>query len=135
VVLDTNVLISAYRFGGKPRAILDLAEERAFIALTSDPLKNELARVLAEKFFMPRDLIAEICSPLWEVAEWIDTRLHVELCSDEADNRVLECALEGNARYIVTGDRHLLDLSPIEGLAIVPPDRFLTLLRDSGSIS
>jgi putative PIN family toxin of toxin-antitoxin system len=135
VVLDTNVLISAYQFGGKPKAILDLAEEMAFVALTSDPLRNELARVLAEKFFMPHDLIVGLCSRLWDVSEWVDPRTRVDLCQDEADNRVLECALEGNAGYIVTGDRHLLDLKPIEGLVILLPDRFLGLFRLPGSAS
>ena len=40
--LDTNVLVSAYRFGGKPKAILELAEEMAFVTLISGPLKSEL---------------------------------------------------------------------------------------------
>jgi uncharacterized protein len=129
VVLDTNVLVSAYRFGGKPKAILELAEEMAFVPLISEPLKGELVRVLEEKFFMPRTLVTELCSYLWEVSEWVDPKIQIHLCADEPDNRVLECALEGKAGYIVTGDRHLLNLPPIKGLAILTPDKFLASLR------
>lgn len=129
MVLDTNVLVSAYRSGGKPKAILELAEEMAFVPLISEPLKSELVRVLEEKFFMPRTLVTEICSPLWEVSERVDPKIQIDLCPDEPDNRVLECAFEGKADYIVTGDRHLLNLPPIEGLAILTPDKFLARLR------
>lgn len=135
VVLDTNVLISGYRFGGKPEAILELAAGEAFVLLTSAPLRNELVHVLADKFQMPHQLISEICSRLWEVSEWIEPEIDVDLCPDEPDNRVLECALSGNAGYIVTGDRHLLNLQPIEGLAILTPDAFLTRFRAAGAAS
>lgn len=131
MVLDTKVLISAYRFGGKPKAILELAEALAFVPLISEPLKSELVRVLEEKFFMPRTLITEICSPLWEVSEWVEPKIQIDLCPDEPDNRVLECALGGKAGYIVPGDRHLLNLPLIERLAILTPDIFLARLRAS----
>jgi putative PIN family toxin of toxin-antitoxin system len=135
VVLDTNVLISGIRFGGKPEAILELAGCEAFILLTSKPLKNELVRVLTIKFHMPRQLIAETCARLWEVSECIDPQIRLDLCPDEADNRVIECAIEGNAGYIVTGDRHLLNMQPIEGLAILTPDAFLAQFHASGTAS
>jgi putative PIN family toxin of toxin-antitoxin system len=129
VVLDTNILISAFRFGGKPKAILELTLDKALLALTSEPLKDELVRLLARKFFMKPGLIEEICAPLWEVSEWIEPKIRLNLCPDEPDNRVLECALEGHAAYIVTGDRHLLNLRPMKGLVILTPDAFLAQLR------
>lgn len=134
-MLDTNVLISAFQFGGKPEMILELAYDGVFISLTSEPLRNELTRVLTEKFFIAPKLIAETCAPLWDVSEWIDPKIRLNLCPDEPDNRVLECALEGYARYIVTGDRHLLNLRPIKGLVILTPDAFLAHLRATGGAS
>jgi putative PIN family toxin of toxin-antitoxin system len=130
-VLDTNVLISAYQFGGKPETILEMAHDAIFISLISEPLKIELVRVLTYKFLVAPELIAETCSRLWEVSEWIDPQKRLDLCSDEPDNRVLECALEGNAQYIVTGDRHLLHLPPIEGIAILEPAEFLVRFYDA----
>jgi len=46
------------------------------------------------------------------------------------DNRILECALEGKAEYIISGDkRHLLPLGEYEGIRILSPDEFLRLIR------
>lgn len=48
---------------------------------------------------------------------------------DPGDNKVLECAAAGGADYIVSGDRHLLDLKEYRGIVILPPAGFLTLLE------
>jgi len=74
VVLDTNVLVSAYQFGGKPEQILQLAESESFVSLASDPLKIELARILAEKFLMSRSLVLATCTAFWQVAERIEPK-------------------------------------------------------------
>jgi predicted nucleic acid-binding protein len=61
VVLDTNVLISAYRFGGKPQSILLLAQSGAFLPLTSTALRIELSDVLNVKFHMEDQAIRNLC--------------------------------------------------------------------------
>jgi putative PIN family toxin of toxin-antitoxin system len=129
VVLDTNVYISALRYGGKPKLVLDLAIEGKLHLLVSTPLKLELERVLRDKFSYSSHEVAATAAFLWRNAEAILPRHRLDLCPDEPDNRVLECALEGRAAFIVTGDRHLLNLPPIEGLTILPPDAFLALFR------
>lgn len=96
-------------------------------------LKDELIGVLSCKFQMSRQFIDETCTRLWKVAERVEPETQVSLCPDEDDNRVLECALEGNAAYIVTGDRHLLNLAPIEGLEILTPGAFLERFHADGS--
>jgi putative PIN family toxin of toxin-antitoxin system len=129
VVLDTNVLISAYRFGGKPQSILLLAQSGAFLPLTSTPLRIELSDVLNVKFQMEDQAIRNLCALFWQTAEWIEPRRQIHICSDEDDNRVLECALEGYADFIVTGDRHLLDLAHLPDFTILKPDAFLALFQ------
>ncbi|MGA2168425.1 MAG: putative toxin-antitoxin system toxin component, PIN family [Terracidiphilus sp.] len=113
IVLDTNIYVSALLYRGKPKQVLDVALSANCRLLISTPLKLELERVLRDKFrFTPRELAANAGS-LWSNAEWIAPRSRLDLCLDESDNRVLECALEGKARFVVTGDRHLLNLPPI----------------------
>ncbi len=48
---------------------------------------------------------------------------------DLDDNRILECAVEGNANYIISGDRHLLDLGRYRGIEIITTSEFLALLE------
>ena len=45
--------------------------------------------------------------------------------SDPADNKVLECALEGKAQYTISGDNHLLRLKAFMGIRIVTAAEFL----------
>jgi predicted nucleic acid-binding protein len=49
---------------------------------------------------------------------------------DEADNRILECAVAGNADFIVSGDRHLLSLKEFRDIPIVRAAEFLSRLED-----
>jgi hypothetical protein len=126
IVFDTNVYVSAFLYGGKPKQVLELALAGQVQLLISMPLKLELQRVLRDKFcFTPRELALNT-DTLWKQAEWIDPRRRLNLCPDEPDNRVLECAMEGHADFIVTGDRDLLNLPAIEGLAILTPAAFLS---------
>jgi len=48
--------------------------------------------------------------------------------SDDADNRILECALTGKADFIISGNHHLLDLGEYEDIKIVSPKGFLKYL-------
>ena len=58
-------------------------------------------------------------------------KLQVRVIADDPDdNAVLACAKEGNAAYIVTGDRDLLSLGDYEGITIVTPVQFLRTLAE-----
>ncbi|MDI6711384.1 MAG: putative toxin-antitoxin system toxin component, PIN family [Bacillota bacterium] len=121
-VLDTNVLLSALIFpGGPPDKAFRLAMQRRYTLLTSDFILEELERVLRLKFgLLITDTAAEIVPPA--------ARLHVvEAC--DGDNRILECAVDGRASHLVTGDRkHLYPLRHFEGIRIVLPSEFLGII-------
>ena len=44
---------------------------------------------------------------------------------DPTDNIFLECALDGGANFIISGDRHLLDIEVYKGIEIVRAKEFL----------
>jgi len=60
--------------------------------------------------------------------DYFDTNLHV--VSDETDNQFLELAVEGNAQYIVSVDKHLRRLISYKGIDIVKADIFFELMQD-----
>jgi putative PIN family toxin of toxin-antitoxin system len=126
-VVDTNVFISAFLFRGKPAEVLQLAEARAFTLIVSALLRLEVEEVLSQKFRWPAPLILRACSPLWKVAAWVAPTQQIEDCPDPDDNRVLECAVEGKAHCIVTGDHHLLDMRRFRGITILTVDDFLRI--------
>ncbi|HZB87622.1 MAG TPA: putative toxin-antitoxin system toxin component, PIN family [Terracidiphilus sp.] len=132
VVLDTNVYVSALLFGGKPGRVVRLAEWGAFTLLISAPLRAEVEDVLARKFGYARAMIRKACEPIWNIAERIEPAFRVDLCRDPADNRVLECAITGEAHCIVTGDRDLLDLPAVTAYRILRPEEFLQAMDAAG---
>jgi len=135
VVLDTNVLVSALLSSkGKAAEIVRRWESGAFEAASSPALIQELARALGyervRKYTRLTSLELETFIRYLHVAMTVvspEVSLDV-IQKDFADNRVLECALESGAGYIVTGDEHLLELKEYRGIVILTPASFLTLL-------
>jgi putative PIN family toxin of toxin-antitoxin system len=129
-VLDTNVYISAIMFGGKPEIIRRLAKEGKIQVLISEAIILEIAEVLRRKFDWESRDILQIIDDIRESTVLAIPRQNINLIKeDDADNRVLECALEGEAQYVVSGDkRHLLPLEIYRGVRILTPDQFLRLL-------
>jgi putative PIN family toxin of toxin-antitoxin system len=126
VVVDTNVYISALMFGGLPGSFLDLAFLRLFVLLISPALLDELDEKLRFKFGVSAKDTAMIRAKLEGTAEVVRPYKMLHVIKDDLDdNRVLECAVEGEADYIVTGDRHLLKLGVHEGISIVTVRQFL----------
>ena len=54
---------------------------------------------------------------------------HIEVCRYTKYNMVLELAVSGGARHIVTGDADLLGLNPFRGIVIASPDAFVASIR------
>lgn len=119
VVLDRNILISALIFPGKQaeKAIFRLIEGRDRL-LISKPIINEVLEVMARKFGRDREEMARVAVLLAELGEIVRPRRRLQALKDEADNRILECAVRGRAAVIVTGDRAMLELSSFEGIRI-----------------
>jgi uncharacterized protein len=51
----------------------------------------------------------------------------ITVCRDSKDNHILDLAVQGSARYIITGDADLLALHPFQGVLILSPTAFLEL--------
>ena len=47
---------------------------------------------------------------------------------DPDDDKILECAVTGAATYVVSGDRHLLNMKEYQGIAIIRAHEFLALV-------
>ncbi|MGO8693509.1 MAG: putative toxin-antitoxin system toxin component, PIN family [Rectinemataceae bacterium] len=131
VVLDTNVIISAVLFGGKPRLILEAALAGHFELFLSDAMVDELHDVLRRpKFSLPGQAIQAIISELRLLAHWVLPRRHFDIVAEDPDDdRVIECAIEAEADYIVSGDRHLRKLGGWEKTRILSPEAFVEILE------
>lgn len=128
VVFDTNVFVSAFVVPGShgERALL-LAQANRFELHTSVAILTETARVLRRKFDQDEDDIKQALRQISHTAVVSKPTSKLGVVDDEADNRILECALDTRADLVVTGDRHLLKLRRFEGIPIVRLADFLRL--------
>ena len=128
VVIDTNVLISATFWTGSPKRLLNRVRQGRLVFLTSDLILEELKTVLMrqDKPFKLTDQEArKVVDAIAELAEKVSVRQTLTVCKHEADNRILECAAQGKADYIITGDNHLLGMKSFGGTQIVTVTDFL----------
>jgi len=121
IVIDTNVLISAIFWPGKPKQLLNAVRRGEIIFISSESLLEELKGVLISlvKPFRLGEAEADlIIGHLKEISNVVHPKREIHVCRDEADNRVLECVLDGQADFIITGDKDLLELGIFEGIKI-----------------
>jgi len=132
VVADTNVYISAILFGGKPERLRVLARERRITLLVSEDILAEIALILKRKFDWPDTQIDYTLEGLRAITTLTTPREQLNIIADhEPDNRFLECAVEGKADFIVSGDkRHLLPVKEFRGIRIITVGAFLDLIEE-----
>lgn len=131
VILDSNVLISAYVFGGKPEVILKKIIQEQIQGVTSPILISEFLEVLRKKFYVISSDILEIENYIEELFEIVYPKITLRVQKDDDDNRVLEAASEGECKYIITGDKELLKLGVYQDIKIVTADQFLKILEEN----
>jgi putative PIN family toxin of toxin-antitoxin system len=120
VVLDTNILISAFIFpGGPPEQVFQMAVTRDIALGISAPLLDELSGVLRDKFKCSSRMLAEVAALVQGCCTIVEPVRRLRVIPDDPDNRVLECASTFGADYIVSGDRHLLNFKQYQTIKIV----------------
>lgn len=130
VVFDSNVYISALLFDGPPRQILELAIKREVVLIASDAIIDETAAKLKDKFSWPDHRIEQFVRAMSRLAELHNPKKRLSVVSDESDNRILECATDGEANLIISGDKHLLKLKTFQNIPIQKP-KYLTYLVET----
>ena len=130
VVIDSNVFISAFFWGGSPRRVLERAVRGNDELLVCREILDEIAVVMRRpKFGVDPVFIDYFLKSIEEIARPAPIAQPVPLiCRDPQDNKILACAAAGRAEFIVTGDEDLLVLKEYAGMKIVSADDYLKLL-------
>ena len=126
IVIDTNVIASAIFFGGKPRELLELLMQRRLDVYASPEIISEYQETCDE--LVSRYPVRPVLLPLNQIiaaCRLIKTRSKVSVCRDPDDNKFIECAVDTDCIYIVSGDKDLLSVKEYEGIQIVTVADFL----------
>lgn len=126
VVLDANVVISAFLFGGEPRLALERVIDGSVQGFTSLSILDEIREVLQRpKFRLSARQAQMFIRELHDVFGVVNAVKCVKVIdADPDDNKILECAVAADAGIIVSGDAHLLDLAIWRSIRIITPAIF-----------
>jgi putative PIN family toxin of toxin-antitoxin system len=128
IVLDTNVLMSGIFFGGVPGRILEAWSAGDLELLLSPEILQEYQRVgadLALRYPERASALAPVLALISMNAVLVEARpLRKQVSADASDDVFLAAARSGSAQVVVSGDRHLLDVSGWEGVIVMTPRQF-----------
>lgn len=126
-MVDTNVIVSALLWKGKPLEVLKLAIEKEFEVFTSPEILREVGKVLT---YPHLPFLSEEAKEIFSILLKSFTIVHPKkrlnvVKEDPNDNMFLECAVEVKADYLITGDKHLLKLKKFKDTKILNSKEFL----------
>lgn len=129
-VLDTNILVSAAIARGNEFELLELAKEGRYELILSTGILEEFEGVVSqERFGFTKNIREEIINNVIKIAKIVDPKGKIDAVKEDPDdNKIIECALEGKADYIISGDKHLLKLGKFQGIEVITTTKFLELL-------
>ena len=132
LVLDTNIYISAFLWGGKPKEILERAIEGKDEVFISRAIKDEIFEVLKRPSFKVNETAIEaLMREIEDISELVIVTERIErLCRDIDDNAIIECAVGAEAEYIITGDNDLLVLKSYRKIKIVNTSEYLRIIEE-----
>jgi len=130
ITLDTNVIVSALISPGTSRQVLELARSGAVILVLSPFILEETAGVLRTKMGWEEGMIRTALGMIKGFSTLVRSQESLSVVTeDEQDNRIVECAVSGQAHFLVSGDRHILSLGEYKGIRFLPPRDLLKTLR------
>jgi putative PIN family toxin of toxin-antitoxin system len=133
VVFDTNILLSAiFSPTGSPFLCLQLAQNEMVYSVTCQEILDEFQEKLQGKFSRTLQLAQAATDEVRNYSQMVTITGNLKGVSpDPDDDMILECAVIGNANYIVTGDKRLLSLGSYQNILLVKPTDFLTIVSQS----
>jgi uncharacterized protein len=131
IILDTNVFISGIFWEGNfCSQIINAWRDKKFILVSSIPIIDELTNTLKDfKIKMPENLIREWRNLIIKNSIIVDSKIKLNITKHEEDNKFIEIAISGNADYIISQDKHLLEIKEYKEIKIITPEEFLKILN------
>ncbi|HCN37622.1 MAG TPA: putative toxin-antitoxin system toxin component, PIN family [Bacteroidetes bacterium] len=127
IVIDTNIWIS-FLITNRYKKLENLLIENEIIILFSEELLLEFSEVINrpkfKKYFSEID-VEELLNSLGNYIKFIEVNSKVSICRDPKDNFLLSLSLDGNADYLITGDKDLLEIKKISDTKIITISEFL----------
>jgi uncharacterized protein len=131
IVLDANIFISSFFWGGNPRSVLDRVIKGIDKLFITKEILDEIESVLIRpKFHIDKEKAAYFISSIEEIGNLVIPKKQINNASrDKTDNKYLECGITADADYIISGDVHLLEIKEYKTIKIVTARDYLGIIR------
>lgn len=132
VVVDTNVLISGLLTPDSPsgRILSLVTEPNTFTLVISQEIFVEYAEVASRrKFQFSKPKLEKAMRLIVEHSLNVSPCYSLDVAVEPTDNKFLECALEGNASFLVTENRKHFPFTRFRGVKILSPSEFLSFFE------
>jgi len=131
VVFDTNVLVSGMVFAGKSKLLIDAVLEGTITLILSMQMIQEFRKVIArDKFKLSKEQQNMLTNFVLRIGSIVRIRSRFKVVKgDPSDDLILRTARDGEADYVVSGDKHLLAIEEFRGIKIITVSKMLDLLR------
>lgn len=128
IVYDTNILFSGTGWRGSPYHCLQLARRGEVTLLTCREILVEFQEKLQVKRYMSASEATRAAVEILSFSRLVEISNTLRIIADDPDDdKVLECAVVGQAEYIVSGDHHLLELGSYRKIRIIRAVELLDL--------
>ena len=126
-ILDTNVFLSGVFFSGPPSQILEAWRDGRLHMVISQEILDEYMRVakILSVQFPAIDILSIIELVTVEAEIFPSYTLPEPVCDDPDDDKFLACAIAGKCKFIISGDKHLLQVSGFKEINIIKPRNFV----------
>jgi len=127
IAVDTNFLVSAtqWDYSVSHKLLEKLIRNNAEIFTTKEILE-EFTEVLKRDFLYNEADIQNLLEKILQFLTLVNPSIKIDIIKEDSDdNKIIECAVESKADYIISYDEHLLKLKEFQGIKIVKPEEVL----------
>jgi len=136
VVFDTNIWLSGIFWKGEASKVIESCINKKIEIIITNEILTEIIEVLNKELKFQRFIenrkqsVEDLITTILSFSTLIKTTSKINLIKDHLqDNIILEAALDGNSDYIVSYDKHVLNMLEFREIKIITPKEFLKIIR------
>lgn len=132
VIFDTNVFVSGIFWQGNfCSQLIDKWINKRFELVISKEILDELIKTLKSfKIQMPDEMIVEWTNIILRNSIIVEPKIRLDVIKEDADdNKFLEAGVTGDVNFIISQDKHLLNLKKYEGIEIISPEEAVRVIE------
>jgi putative PIN family toxin of toxin-antitoxin system len=131
IILDANIFVSSFFWGGNPRKVLERVIEGLDELFITGEILDEIKEVTGRpKFHADKEEVECFIKSIEEIGNKVISKQKIINGSrDKTDNKYLECGITADVDYIISGDIHLLELREYENIKIITAKNYLEIIK------